>query len=249
MRLHNRANTQASLTPLTPLTPATPATSHTPDHACGLSGHCTTGAAPGWTRSRRRSAQSGFSLVEISIALAVLAIIGALIYTEFSTDSTKGQRLFSDMHTISDAAKIGATDMGSLPKNLTVLWTQANATAANMWDDVTATNTWHGPYIKPQLVDSATPPNIQIRAVNDALTINIAREAASAANGGNYTWVYYLRASNVPNRIIGEAMKKCTGVDIATSTAPTFVNSECRATPGTGAAASGTFDVRISDSR
>jgi prepilin-type N-terminal cleavage/methylation domain-containing protein len=241
MRLFCRAKHQAPHTP-NPL--ATSVVNATQGHANPSSARTLTQARYGL-----RASQSGFSLVEISVALAVLAIIGAAIYTEFSTDSTKGQRLFTDMKTIADASNIAASDMGAIPSNLTVLWTQANATAANMFDAVTATNSWHGPYVRPQQVDTSSPPNVLIKAVNDALSINISREAASAANGGNYNWIYYLRASSVPNSIIAEAMKKCTGVDIQTSTAPTFANSLCRATLGTGASASGTFDMRIADSR
>jgi prepilin-type N-terminal cleavage/methylation domain-containing protein len=195
---------------------------------------------------RRLKGQEGFSLLEVSIALGVIAIMGAVLINQFSSNSTKGQRLYSDMNTLTFATVLGSGDMGGVPSNLSVLWTQANAIPANMFNGITATNSWHGPYVLPQIVDASN--NVLDKAVDDGVAINISREAASASNGGNYNWVYYLRASTVPNEIISEAMKKCTGVNILTSTAPTFANSNCRASLGTGSTGTGTFDVKISDS-
>ena len=114
-----------------------------------------------------------------------------------------------------------------------------------MFNGIAATASWNGPYLERQPTDAA---NLVTEAdVADAATVSIAREAASAANGGNYTWVYYLRATNIPNPIITEFIKKCAGTDVVANA--TFANGKCRSTPGTGATEFGTVDIKIADSR
>lgn len=199
---------------------------------------------PQGVAQRAITSQRGYTALELMVIIGILALLAGAVAMFVSTDSSKGLRLYTDMKTISDSTKVAAQDLGGVPSNLTVLWRQSSATSAGMFNGITATNTWRGPYVDALNVDSSN--NVLMRAVADQINVAIAREAANAAtNGGNYTWVYYLRASNVPNPIIAEAMKKCSGVD----TGVDFRTSICRATPGTGATEVGTFDVKVLDSR
>jgi prepilin-type N-terminal cleavage/methylation domain-containing protein len=189
--------------------------------------------------------QRGFSLIEIMAGIAIMAIMSLILMSSFSGDGSKAVRLLGDMNTLGNSLNRAKMDLGGIPSRLSVLWSRTDATAANMFNGIAATNTWGGPYVERQPVDAAN--NVTVSAVADATTISINREAASAANGGNYTWVYFLRANNVPNPIITEFIKKCAATDVVANA--TFANGKCRATPGTGATEFGTVDMKITDSR
>jgi prepilin-type N-terminal cleavage/methylation domain-containing protein len=189
--------------------------------------------------------QRGMTLIEIMVVIAVLGLLAGVFMSQYSGDKSKATRLLTNMKVVSDATNRAKMDMGGIPNRLSVLWTRTDAIAGNMFNGVAGTNSWSGPYMERQPVDASN--NIQEQAIGDATTITIAREAASASNGGNFTWVYYLRASNVPNAVITEFIKTCANTDTVANA--TFANGQCRATPGTGATEVGTVDFKIADSR
>lgn len=198
------------------------------------------------SRTRQLKAkQRGFSLLEIMAALAIMSLMYMALSSAFSGNTSKAVRLLSDMTTIANSAKRAQMELGGVPSRLSILWNRTDATAANMFNGIAATASWNGPYLERQPTNAANA--ITVFDVADAATIAMAREAASAANGGNYTWVYYLRASNIPNPIITEFIKKCAGTDVVANA--TFANGKCRATPGTGATEFGTVDIKVVDSR
>ncbi len=189
--------------------------------------------------------QRGMTLIELMVVVGIIGVIAAIFAGTADTSNSKATRLYSDMTTIKNASLRAKMDMGAIPSNLTALWTRTNATSANMFGGTNGTTSWSGPYMEQQTVNSSNA--VIDSAVSDAVTITINREAAAAAtNGGNYSWVYYLRASNVPNAIIRKALKQCAGSEDATAT--TFLNASCRATLGTGSSEFGTVDLRVDDS-
>lgn len=189
--------------------------------------------------------QRGLSMIELMVVVAILGILSAFTMSKMDTSTSKATRLFNDMSTTKGALLRAKMDMGAFPTNLTALWVKANASAANMYGGLNGTASWNGAYMESQPVDSSNA--IKSVSIADTATFNISREAAAAAtNGGNYTWVYFLRANNVPNPIIYKFLKQCAGSEDAT--AITFVNAPCRATPGTGSTEYGTVDLRVDDS-
>jgi len=189
--------------------------------------------------------QRGMTMIEIMVVIAVLGLLAGVFATQFSGDKSKATRLLTNMKTVASATNRAKMDMGGIPNRLSVLWTRTDATAGNMYNGIAGTNSWSGPYMERQPTDASN--NIQEQAIGDSTTIAISREAASVANGGNFTWVYFLRASNVPNAIIQEYIKACANTDVVANA--TFANGQCRATPGTGATEVGTVDFKIADSR
>ena len=189
--------------------------------------------------------QKGFTLMELAVVLGIIAVLASVIIGSFSGDSSKATKLLADMTTLSNSVNRAKMELGGIPSRLSVLWTRTDAVAGNMFNGIAATTTWGGPYVERQPVNATN--NITVSSVADAASISINREAQSAANGGNYTWVYFLRADNIPNPIITEFIKKCAGTDAVATV--TFANGKCRATLGTGATEFGTVDMKITDSR
>ena len=196
-------------------------------------------------QSGRLEKERGMTMIELMVVVAILGILAAFAMAKMDTSTSKATRLYNDMSTTKGALLRAKMDMGAFPTNLTALWIKANASAANMYGGLNGTTSWNGAYMEPQPVDSSNA--VKSVAIADTTIFNITREAASAAtNGGNYTWVYYLRATNVPNTIIYKFLKQCAGSEDATTV--TFVNAPCRATPGTGSTEYGTVDLRVDDS-
>jgi len=192
-----------------------------------------------------RKGQRGMTLIEIMVVIAVLGMLAGVFMSQYSGDKSKATRLLTNMKVVADATNRAKMDIGGIPSRVSVLWSRTDATAGNMFNGVAGTTSWSGPYMERQPVDASN--NIEERAIGDATTISIAREAASATNGGNFTWVYYLRAANVPNAVIAEFIKTCANTETIANA--TFANGQCRATPGTGATEVGSVDFKIADSR
>lgn len=193
----------------------------------------------------RKALQRGMTMIELMVVLAVIGLLASLLLPSFSGDSSKATTLLSNMTTMKDSVNRAKVELGGVPNRLSVLWNRTDATATNMFNGIAATTTWNGPYIERQPTDLSNL--VTMTPIADAATVGISREAASAANGGNYTWVYFLRANNIPNPVIIEFMKKCTGTDVVTDS--TFLNSRCRATLGSGSSEFGTVDLKVADSR
>lgn len=187
-----------------------------------------------------RLKQGGFDLLSLLIGVVILGILGAIVLGQYSGDSSKAASLFTSMANTADNLNRMKADIGSYPTRPAVLWDRTQATAANSFSGLAATNSWNGPYLEAQAVDP-TSNAMLLNTIGDGVQVAIAREA-----GGNLGFYYYLRASNITNPIIGEALKKCNGSD---NTAATFATGKCRATPGTGGTEVGTFDVKIGESR
>lgn len=189
-------------------------------------------------------------MAEVMAVLVVIGIMSTVALSLFSGESTKATRLLSDLKTYGDAVSRVKLDSGSIPRRMDVLWDRDQAIAANMFGGVGGQNGWNGPYVERMPVDTTNAQRpIQLNAVADGVRVTIEREAASATNGGQYSWVYFMRASNVPNPIITAFMQKCTNLGEDQALASTFLNSNCRATPGTGASEFGTVDWKVTDSR
>ena len=181
--------------------------------------------------------QGGFTLIELLVGVVIIAILTVVVASNVSTDGTKATKVLENATSIKSAILRGKADMGTMPNNLTVLWTRASATAANMYSGQDSTNSWNGPYLASQNVDANN--RILFPTISDGVIVAIDREA-----GINMARMYFLRTSNLPNPVIIEAMKKCNGTPDVTRT---FANSNCRAAPGTGTTEVGTFDVKIEE--
>lgn len=100
------------------------------------------------TRSRSGTAQSGFSLVELIIAGALL--IGMLMASgvfNFSGDQSRATNILSIAKELSSAATRYNADTAMNPKAPWSLFNRTKNAAADTWENLSAEATWKGPYI------------------------------------------------------------------------------------------------------
>ena len=191
---------------------------------------------------RHHSSQRGFTLLEILIVVALIGILVGGIAQMVKTDRTTATTMLTSMSGLSSAMQRAKANMGCYPKVPGALWDSTLPTATNMYCGLPGLVTWAGPYLEKQPVDS-TGAQLQTPKYGDSSYITINREATPA---GGLGWYYYLRANNIQNAVISEALQVCNG---KTDCSVTFSTAKCRATPGTGGVEIGTFDVLVEESR
>jgi type II secretory pathway pseudopilin PulG len=194
---------------------------------------------------KRLKVQDGGPIVETMVVIVGLVILATSLLIQLDLDRSRAVRLLLDMNIVKEALTRAKLDMGAIPSNLTALWVRSNATSTNMYDGFDGATSWNGPYMKQQPVDASNA--IKNVAISDAVTITLNREATYVpTNVDDNTWIYYLRANNVPNAVIKKALKLCTGSEDASIV--NFVDVPCRATLGTDTTEYGTIDLRVDDS-
>lgn len=192
--------------------------------------------------ARHRHAQGGFTTTEILVSITIIGIMLAAMSGMVKTDRSKATSMMSSMSSMSSAMQRAKADMGCYPKVPGALWDSILPTATNMYCGLPGLVTWAGPYLEKQPVDS-TGAQLQTPKYGDSSYITINREATPA---GGLGWYYYLRANNIQNAVISEALQVCNG---KTDSSVTFSTAKCRATLGTGGVEIGTFDVLVEESR
>lgn len=191
-------------------------------------------------RRGRRAAQRGFTLVEILMVMAVIAVITAMLAIAYNGNDSKGLALVSDAQTLAQGFMRAKQDMGCYPNAPSVLWSGTLATAGNMYCGVDGTQVWDGPYVNALPTDAATG-DVQLPGVSAGVLATIGSEATPATGLGVY---YFVHVIDVPNDIVTAALLKCNGSKSATAT---FGQGSCRGTLGTGAGSLGTFDYKIEE--
>lgn len=185
-------------------------------------------------------ATRGFTLVELGIVVAVLLVLAVGVGYFFSVGGqSRNAALLSFKRTVGDAALRMNANTNCIPRQVRGLFDNAVNLAANTWCglDVPA-GAWKQPYLQP--TDYTTGGDAQINGIMPGVTVSIQREA------GGIGQRYYTRATNVPNAQILELLQECNGSgDIAAG----FDRFRCRGAPGSGASATGTFDMLFHSSQ
>lgn len=193
-------------------------------------------------RQRRHQSQYGATLIEVLIVITILGLLVGGIASVVKTDRSKATGMLTSMSAMSTAMQRAKADMGCYPKIPGALWDGTQPTATNMFCGLAGLVTWAGPYLEKAPVDS-TNAQLLTPKYGDSSYITINREATPA---GGLGWYYYLRANNIQNAVITEALQVCNG---KTDSSVTFSTAKCRATPGTGGTEVGTFDLIVEESR
>lgn len=191
---------------------------------------------------RQHRSQRGVTMIEMMVVIAIMGIMIGAIVQMVKTDRSKATSMLASMSSMSSAMQRAKADIGCYPKVPGALWDSTLPTATNMYCGLAGLVTWAGPYLEKQPVDS-TGAQLQTPKYGDSSYITINREATPA---GGLGWYYYLRANNIQNAVISEALQVCNG---KTDSSVTFSTAKCRATLGTGGVEIGTFDVLVEESR
>jgi prepilin-type N-terminal cleavage/methylation domain-containing protein len=195
------------------------------------------------TGSVRIAQQSGFTLVEILVALALITLLAVGITLAFDGSRSRAQALFSNMSELGAGNIRLKNDMGcyvSAPTGLT----KPQDAGTNNYCGINTTTTWNGPYVGPFQI-AADGTSVEIDKIAQGVTLSFIKDgtcAASATNnpyGANGT-NYCVFAQNVPQDVVKQALQECTGQQQATG----LVGQKCD-----GDITNGTFTVLYDQTR
>ncbi|GBE49136.1 hypothetical protein BMS3Bbin13_00035 [bacterium BMS3Bbin13] len=164
--------------------------------------------------------EGGFSLVEMIVALGVMTIISAALVFSFNFNKSKGQVLFSLMHSVGSAAERFSVDTSCYPYDTALLFEQSLAsTDTNNSCGALVAGQWNGPYMKTLPVNGSN--NVLVTQIGPQVTLSIGNIGQALANGTPNQ--YAVIASGVPDAIAKQADAACGGS-----------TSNCVLVPGTG---------------
>lgn len=153
-----------------------------------------------------RPQQTGFTLIEILIAISIMVILGTVLVFHFNMSKSKGAALVTAMQGVASAATRFDTDTSCMPTNTGELFNK-NLAGTNNFCGIDVTTQWNGPYMADRPLDANN--NVLFASLGPTLDLKITEGAF--LNDGNTTQ-YAVEANNVPNNIATQAYQACGGV-------------------------------------
>lgn len=169
------------------------------------------------------NAQRGFSLIEILVALAILAVISLLASNAFDGSRTKAQTMINLARQLGDANIRLKNDTGCYVNAPIALFDETAAQdSTKNYCGRTFKGTWANPYFDQAPVDS--DGNLLVDKISAEVLASYGQE--TAASGKN---LYFVKMANVPLDILKQAMVECNGGDFSDAMATDFSATRCRA--------------------
>lgn len=156
---------------------------------------------------RTLKGQRGFSLLELVVALTLLAVISGGIMMAFDGSRSRAQALISSMSELGNAQLRLKNDTGCFVNMPVALFDRTAALdAANNYCNRAFANTWNGPYINAATVDAGGTELLQEKIGAD-VTMTFDRAA------GGIGRQYFIVARNLPDDVARQALQECNGLD------------------------------------
>lgn len=179
--------------------------------------------------------QSGFTLIEILVALAILSVIALLASNAFDGSRSKAQAMIGLAKQVGDANIQLKTDTGCYVNKPRALFDGDFANdPANNFCGRTFGTTWARPYLGQYTVNA--DGNLIVDKISSGVTVAISREGTGTARR------YFVRMGNVPVDIIKQALIECNNAQSTTDQGDLAVN-RCRTDADLTADAPGNFDM------
>lgn len=164
--------------------------------------------------------QAGFTLLEMVIAISILAIMLSAVVFSYDGSKSRAQVLVTAMEEYSAAAERIKTDTSCYPKSLAALFDRSQAVGAALsYCGADLSKQWNGPYVKPvssraaSSVSNADGDVILLGQLSPDLTVRIARAQGTYSGSAVGTWKWFIIADNVPQEIVTQAVIICNGSD------------------------------------
>jgi prepilin-type N-terminal cleavage/methylation domain-containing protein len=175
--------------------------------------------------------QRGFTLIEMVIAIGILAMMAAIAVFSYNGDKSRAGLLVGLLDGYASAEKMLKSGTSCYSKTLSALNNPGDADGiANNWCGATLSKQWQGPYATPFETDANL--NIKASALSPDMVVTTAR--ISSTFGGSSSaipsWKWYIVATNIPDGIFAEAMTTCNGASDAngiTAGSATNSNRKC----------------------
>ena len=169
-----------------------------------------------------RGAQSGFTLLELVVAITLMGLIASLVIPKLNVNKSRGALLFENMNEVGKSLLAMKNDTACYPSKIAALYDKNQADQSFCGIDLR--ETWRAPYIQKAEFDSSG--NMKISQIVTGATLSITQEPSAVGTA----WIVH--ATGIPNDILSDAVTACNGTKTA--------SGRCKSQPGTG---TGTFDL------
>lgn len=187
-----------------------------------------------------RNKQSGLSLVELMIVLAIMVLLAVGIASSYDSSRSRAQAMITMASELGAGFERAKTDTGCYLNRPDGLFDKAVGVAsANNYCSRDFSKVWNGPYV------TRFPANASGEATYDKVGADVTMTINRAAEGLGKR--YWIEVKNVPVDVIKQAMLECNSNENTDPTTINFDKYKCKAAVGTGE--TGTFMYMFSETR